>query len=86
MILSLVEAPATAGANTGALKPSNREYVIIYSVTVSIDRGSNAEWFEWMTSVHIPDVTKAGYFRAYSKRHVLDPAAEGQGTFVIEYE
>jgi hypothetical protein len=38
--------------------------VIIYSVTVSIEQDSSAEWLEWMTSVHIPDVMNAGYFAA----------------------
>jgi hypothetical protein len=60
--------------------------VIIYSVTVSVDLGFSREWLEWMTSVHIPDVMKTGYFRAHSLRRVIDPADDAAGTFVIEYE
>ncbi len=62
MISSLVKVPAAAGADTGALDPSNREYVINFSVTVSIDRGTSAERFEWITSVHIPDVSESRAF------------------------
>ena len=69
-----------------ALDPSNRELVIIYSVTVSVDRSSSAEWLQWMTSVHIPDVLNSGYFGAHSVRRVIDPTNEFADTFVIEYE
>jgi len=61
--------------------------VIIYAVNVSVDKDVSAEWLEWMTSVHIPDVLNAGYFRASQLRRVLEPAGpEGTDTFVIEYE
>jgi hypothetical protein len=61
--------------------------VIVYSVTVTVEKDAGAEWLEWMTSVHIPDVMNTGYFRASQLRRVLEPAGpEGTETFVIEYE
>jgi len=60
--------------------------MIVYTVTVSVDRAAAAEWLSWMTSTHIPDVMRAGYFRSHSIRRVLEPVEhEGKDTFVIEY-
>lgn len=61
--------------------------VIIYSVTVSVERSSSAEWLDWMTSVHIPDVMNAGYFASYTIRRLVEPAGHpDKDTYVIEYE
>lgn len=61
--------------------------MIIYSVTVSVDRDACADWLEWMTSVHIPDVMNSGYFLASRMGRVLEPAGpEAIETYVIEYE
>lgn len=50
--------------------------MIIYSVTVVIDKEVAAEWKEWMITKHIPDVMKTGYFASYSMHKLLEPESE----------
>jgi hypothetical protein len=37
--------------------------MILYNVTVSIDRQVEQEWLEWMRKVHIPEVMETGCFQ-----------------------
>ena len=50
--------------------------MIIYSVTVSVEREISEEWLSWMKSVHIPDVMATGYFKTHSIQRVLDPIVD----------
>ena len=60
--------------------------MIIYSVTVSIDRGVESDWLSWMKETHIPDIMAAGYFRDFSLQKVLDPVApDNTPTYNIQY-
>ncbi len=34
--------------------------MILYNVTINIDKSVNDEWLEWMKSKHIPDVLSTG--------------------------
>lgn len=36
--------------------------MVLYNVTVSIEADIEAEWLDWMKTVHIPDVLKKGPF------------------------
>jgi hypothetical protein len=36
--------------------------MIIYNVTINIDRDIHEEWLAWMKNVHIPDVMNTGCF------------------------
>ncbi len=36
--------------------------MIIYNVTINIDKDIHQEWLAWMKSVHIPDVMATGCF------------------------
>ena len=38
--------------------------MIIYSVTVSVEKGIHEDWLSWMKETHIPDVMSTGYFTA----------------------
>lgn len=60
--------------------------MVIYSVTVSVDRETETEWLFWMREIHIPDVMRAGYFDGYHMRKVIDPiSSDGRPTYNIEY-
>lgn len=50
--------------------------MIIYSVTVSIDKTIEAEWLEWMLDKHIPDVMNTGYFVENTVQRLLDPVVD----------
>ena len=36
--------------------------MILYSVTITIQPGIEAEWVDWMTKLHVPDVLRTGCF------------------------
>lgn len=36
--------------------------MIVYNVTISLDKTVENDWIEWMRSVHIPDVLKSECF------------------------
>jgi hypothetical protein len=58
--------------------------VLVYSVTVAVQRDAEEEWLEWMTSVHVPDVVRTGCFSRSRIFRVL--GAEGdEPTYVIQY-
>lgn len=60
--------------------------MIIYSVTVSVDKDIEAEWLHWMKTVHVPDVMKTGFFGACHMNRLLDPKPEpGMATYNFQY-
>lgn len=60
--------------------------MIIYNVTVKIDRSIHADWVDWMRSVHIPEVMATGYFKKSQMLRLLDPPADEEGiTYAIQY-
>jgi hypothetical protein len=52
--------------------------MIIYNVTTNIDNDVHDEWFQWMKTVHIPEMMNTGYFLEYKMCKVL--IEEEQGT------
>lgn len=60
--------------------------MIIYSVTVAIDRDVEDAWLAWMRDTHIPDVLATGFFRAAEIRRQIDATSDAKrATYVIEY-
>ena len=60
--------------------------MIIYSVTVSIDKNIESEWLPWMKTQHIPDVMATGFFLSNEMSRLLDPVPEeGTATYNIQY-
>lgn len=60
--------------------------MIIYSVTVSIDKGVHEDWLVWMKESHIPDVMKTGYFTENLITKVLTTSEDEVGiTYNIQY-
>jgi hypothetical protein len=58
--------------------------MIIYNVTVSIDKEMEKTWIDWMKSTHIPNVMNTGMFLDCKISRVL---AEEMGglTYAIQY-
>lgn len=48
--------------------------MIVYSVTVSIDKAVEADWLDWMQKVHVPEVMETGYFLESHVQRLLEPA------------
>jgi hypothetical protein len=61
--------------------------MILYTVTILLDRAVEADWLSWMRTVHVPDVLATGWFRSGRVFRVLDPAPEaGRVAYSIQYE
>lgn len=58
--------------------------MIIYNVTVSIDKSVHDDWLPWMKNVHIPEVMQTGYFLEYKMCRVLIEDDSGI-TYSIQY-
>lgn len=60
--------------------------MILYNVTVNIDKDVEMEWIQWMKYTHIPDVMQTGCFidNKFFKLLNDDPDATG-ATYAIQY-
>ncbi len=61
--------------------------MILYNVTVSVDRDAEHEWLVWMKTEHIPDVLATGHFTQHRFLRLLndDPDVTGV-SYAIQYE
>ncbi|MBW4890268.1 DUF4286 family protein [Mucilaginibacter sp. HMF5004] len=58
--------------------------MIILNETIIIDETINAEWLNWMKTVHIPAVMATGHFNSYKILTVLSSPNEGI-TYCVQY-
>jgi hypothetical protein len=58
--------------------------MIIYNVTISIDKSVHDDWLIWMKEVHIPEVMATGFFIEQKICRVLTEEDEGM-TYAIQY-
>ena len=58
--------------------------MILYNVTVKIDKDSHDEWLRWMKEVHIPDVLATGCFTENKLCRVMIDEPDGF-TYSIQY-
>lgn len=59
--------------------------MIVYSVTIKIEKSVQNDWLHWMNTVHINDVMKTGLFVSYSFLRLLDQDEDGGETYSIQY-
>ena len=58
--------------------------MIIYNVTINIEKDVHDEWLHWMKTVHVPDVMRTGHFTENKICKVL--VEEEQGiTYSFQY-
>lgn len=58
--------------------------MIIYNVTVNIEKDVHDEWLEWMKTKHIPDVMATGFFLENKLCKVLVDEEQGI-TYSFQY-
>lgn len=58
--------------------------MIIYNVTVNIEKDVHDEWLEWMKTKHIPDVMATGFFLENKLCKVLVDEEQGV-TYSFQY-
>ncbi len=59
--------------------------MIIYNVTVGVDRSIEVEWLSWMKEFHIPNVMKTGMFIDYKILKVLTHDEPESTSFAVQY-
>lgn len=58
--------------------------MILYNVTVKIDKAIEADWLRWMKEVHIPDVLNTGLFVENKLCRILTDETDGI-SFSVQY-
>lgn len=59
--------------------------MVVYNVTISLDKSIAIEWTKWMKEVHIPSIMETGHFRDCKLCRVQDVEEEGGMTFAVMY-
>ena len=59
--------------------------MIIYNVTVGVDKSIEQEWLLWMKEVHIPDVMRTQMFVGHKMYRVLTSKDESTISYAIQY-
>lgn len=60
--------------------------MVIYTVEIVVPIDIQTEWIEWMTTKHIPEIMKTGYFNESRPFQVVDPETPNKVTFEIRYD
>ena len=59
--------------------------MIIYSVTITIERSIESEWVDWMNRVHIPDVLRTNCFTECRTYKAVGSEGEDP-VYVLQYQ
>jgi hypothetical protein len=59
--------------------------MLLYNVTVGIDKDVEAEWLEYMRDKHIPDVLNTGMFVNAKMYKVLHDQDDGTISYSVQY-
>jgi hypothetical protein len=59
--------------------------MLLYNVTVGIDKAVEAEWLIWMRDRHIPVVLATGYFKDFKMYKVLHDQGEDTTSYSVQF-
>jgi hypothetical protein len=59
--------------------------MILYNLTVNIDKEAEKEWLQWMKQTHIPDVLNTGMFIENKFYRILHDAEDGSINYSVQY-
>lgn len=59
--------------------------MLIYNVTVGVDKQVEQDWLLWMREVHIPEVMNTKMFVSYKMYKILSKEDEGSTSYAIQY-
>jgi hypothetical protein len=59
--------------------------MLIYNVTITIDRDIEPQWVKWMRETHIPDVMVTGMFLSYRMSRLLSHDHADSEIYTIQY-
>lgn len=60
--------------------------MIIYNVTVKVDKAIADNWLQWLLEVHIPDILKTKCFLNFRVVRLLETDDAEGPTYAIQYE
>ncbi len=58
--------------------------MLLYNVTITIDKDVHPEWLRWMRETHIPDVLATGMFSSYRLCRLLGHEHEDSEIFTVQ--
>lgn len=59
--------------------------MLIYNVTVQVDKEIDAQWLAWLQAEHIPELMSTGCFSHYQVVKLLDVDESEAITYAIQY-
>lgn len=59
--------------------------MVLYNVTIGIDRSIENEWLKWMLKEHVPEVMKTGMFESNKIFKVLGQEQEETASYSFQY-
>ncbi|MEM9980893.1 MAG: DUF4286 family protein [Bacteroidota bacterium] len=59
--------------------------MILYNVTINIDKAVQKDWLQWMRKEHIPAVMATGLFVEHKLLRLLTEEANTDFTYAIQY-
>lgn len=59
--------------------------MILYNVTVNVDKDTETEWLSWMRETHIPDVLATGMFLENKLYRILHDSEDGSINYSVQY-
>jgi hypothetical protein len=59
--------------------------MLLYNVTVGVDKDIEQEWLVWMKEKHIPDVLETGMFISSKIYKVLHDQDDGTVSYSVQY-
>jgi hypothetical protein len=59
--------------------------MLLYNVTIGIDKEVEKEWLEWMQTEHVLDVINTGMFTSAKIYKVLHESDEGTVSYSVQY-
>lgn len=59
--------------------------MILYNVTVNIEKESEEDWVLWMKETHIPDVLATGMFSENRFYRILHDSDDGSANYSVQY-
>jgi hypothetical protein len=59
--------------------------MLLYNVTIGLDKDMEQEWVQWMKVTHIPDVLKTGMFTSAKMYKVLHDQEDNSVSYSVQY-
>jgi hypothetical protein len=59
--------------------------MILYNVTVNIEKDAESDWVIWMKEIHIPDVLATGMFIENKFYKILHDSEDGSVNYSVQY-